>query len=178
MAGADPRRFPSSSVVRPRAARVSAPALVLVALLVLAGVAGAAGWGGITPGESTRRDVEARYGRPTQERAVTEGGLTGSEWTYGGAQAPAGLDRLVVGFGLLRRGTFVPELVRVVMLYPKPRVFTVPELIAGWGKPDGIGTDQQSGRSILRWEARGILAALDQKEEFAEVLVFAPEQAQ
>ncbi len=31
--------------------------------------AAAEAWGGITPGESTRRDVEALYGRPSRERA-------------------------------------------------------------------------------------------------------------
>jgi len=153
------------------------PRLGVVGLIVLflAGSAGAAGWGTITPGETTRRDVEARYGRPSHERQVMEGGLTGAEWTYVGDRAPAGLDRMVVGFGLLRPAGFAPDVVRALILYPKPRVFTLLELTTGWGKPDGIGTDSQTGRSLLRWEGRGILVYLDRTGEYAELMVFAPE---
>jgi hypothetical protein len=150
-------------------------AAVAATILWLAAVAAeAAGWGGITPGTSRRAEVEGRFGRPTEERSVTEGGLTGAEWTYAGTRAPAGLERMVVGFGLLGPGGFVPELVRMLVLYPKPRVFTVIELVTGWGKPDGIGTEERTGRSLLRWESAGILAYLDVSGEYAEVLVFAP----
>jgi hypothetical protein len=146
----------------------------LVALVLLSVVsAEAASWGGITPGTTRRADVERRYGRPTEERQVTEGGLIGAEWTYAGTRAPAGLDRMVIGLGLVGPSGFVPDLVRMLVLYPKPRVFTVGELVTGWGKPDGIGTDERTGRSLLRWEGAGIVAYLDASGEYAEVLIFA-----
>lgn len=155
---------------------MSRPAAVL-ALWLLAGapLAHGEGWGGIVPGQSVRRDVEARWGRPSTERPVTEGGLTGLEWTYRGDRAPAGMERVVVGFGLLRQGTFAPDLVRTVILYPRPRVFSVPAVVAGWGPPDQIGTDTGSGRPALRYR-RGLVVLLNPSGEWAEVMVFAPEQ--
>jgi hypothetical protein len=144
--------------------------------LLSAGPAGADGWGGIRPGQTTAREVEARYGRPTRERAVTEGGRTGAEWTYMGERAPKGLDRMVVGLGLLGSDGFRADVVRGLTLYPKPQVFTVEMIVAGWGAPDGIGTDQQTGRSILRYETKAILVVLDATETWAEIMVFALEK--
>lgn len=154
-----------------------ARAVSIAGLIVLgaATLASAAGWGGITPRETTRREVEVRYGRPTRERQVTEGTLTGAEWTYSGDRAPKGLDRMVVGFGLVREGGFAPDVVRSLTLYPKPRVFTALELMAGWGKPDAIGSDEETGRMMLRYDAKGILIVLDRSAQWAETIVFAPE---
>lgn len=149
--------------------------LAAAAMLLAATAVSAAGWGGITPGETRQRDVEARYGRPSRERSVTEGGLTGAEWTYVGDRAPRGLERMVVGFGLVRPTGFVPDLVRALTLYPKPHVFSVAKLTEGWGKPDAIGTDEQTKRSVLRYDAEAILVFLDRSGEWAEVMVFAPE---
>jgi hypothetical protein len=154
--------------------------LAWLALVVLtagwAATAWAEGWGGITAGVTTRREVEARYGRPTRERAVTEAGRTGSEWTYAGERAPQGLERLVVSFGLLRGNRFEAELVRGFALYPRPRVFTVTAITNGWGTPTAIGTDQATGRPALRYDAQALLVILDPSGEWAEVLVFAPER--
>jgi hypothetical protein len=149
--------------------------LAVLATLLVATAVSAAGWGGITPGETRQREVEARYGRPSRERSVTEGGLTGAEWAFVGDRAPRGLDRMVVGFGLVGPQGFTADLVRVLTLYPKPRVFTVASLTQGWGKPDAIGTDEQTKRSVLRYDARAILVFLDRSGEWAEVIVFAPE---
>lgn len=169
MARGAPRRRPWSR---------ARPVLVaLVVLVALAGTAAAASWGGITPGESTRRDVEARYGRPSRERQVTEGSLVGSEWTYAGDRAPAGLAQMVVGFGLVGPRGFAPDVVRGLTLTPKPRVFPLLMLTNGWGKPDGIGTDEQTGRPALRWDAEGLLVVLDKTGQYAEVMVFAPRSA-
>jgi hypothetical protein len=153
------------------------PVALLLALVAVAGPAGAATWGGLTPGESTRRDVEARYGRPSRERQVSEGALVGSEWTYAGDRAPAGLSQMVVGFGLIGPRGFAADVVRGVTLTPKPHVFPVPMLTSGWGKPDAIGTDEQSGRPVLRWENEGLLVLLDRSGQYAELMVFGPKSA-
>ena len=155
--------------------------LLVWLVLTWAGLGGATparadGWGGITPGATTRREVEGRYGRPTRERAVTEGGRTGTEWTYAGDRAPQGLDRLVVGFGLLRGGRFEADVVRGLALHAKPRVFTVQAITNGWGTPDAIGTDQATGRPAFRYDAKGLLIILDQTGEWAEDLLFAPQR--
>ena len=59
----------------------------------------AAGLGRITPGESTRRDVEAEYGKPSRDAAVVQEGRTVAEWTYAADRAPKGFTRMVVAFG-------------------------------------------------------------------------------
>lgn len=158
-----------------RAPRRLGGALVLL-WLTLAGPAIAAEWGGITPGETTRREVEGRYGRPTRERSVVEEGRTTSEWTYAGERVPRGLDRMVVTFGLLGPQGFAPDVVRSLTLHAKPRIFTVETLTVGWGKPDAIGTDERTGKHAFRYEARGLLVILDRTQEWGEVLIFAPER--
>jgi hypothetical protein len=122
-----------------------------------------------------RRDVETRYGKPSRERTVTGEGRTAAEWTYVGDRVPRGLDRMVVGFGLVRGGSFVPDVVRSLTLYPKQAVFSVPLLVQGWGKPDAIGTDSPSGRPAFRYDARGLFVILDKRGTWAEMRVFAPE---
>ena len=151
--------------------------LGLACLLLAAGApALAASWGGVTPGETLRRDVEARYGAPTRTQNVTEEGRTSVEWTYAGERAPQGMERMVVSYGLLRGTTFVPDVVRSLTLYPKPGVFRVQAISAGWGRPEGIGTDQQTGRSALRFDAQGLFVILDKTGQWAETMVFAPPQ--
>jgi hypothetical protein len=151
---------------------------VALGLAVLAGavLAGAAGWGGITPGETLRREVQARYGPPSRERTVTEDGRTAVEWTYTGERAPGGIERMVVSYGLLRGASFVPDLVRALTLYPRPGVFRLPQITEGWGKPDAIGTDERTGRPAFRFDARSLLVILDRRGEWAEMIVFAPER--
>lgn len=140
-------------------------------------VAAGEAWGGLVPGETRRAEVEARYGRPTRERTVTEEGRTGAEWTYLAERAPRGLDRMVVSFGLIRPEGFVPDLVRSVAIYPRPRVFTVETIAAGWGTPDAIATEEATGRPAFRYDARGLFVILDRTGAWAEMLLFAPPQA-
>ena len=136
-------------------------------------VACAGGWGGITPGETTRREVEALYGKPGRERNVVQEGRTVSEWTYLSDRSPTGVSRVVVAFGLIKDGQFLPDLVRAVTLYPDPGAFTVAALRNGWGDPVARGVDDSSGRTLLRY-AEGLVVALDQTGRFAEVMMFAP----
>jgi len=157
-------------------ARGLAGAALAAALLTWAVLAGATGWGGITPGETMRRDVEARFGKPSGERTIAEEGRTAVEWTYAGDTAPRGLERMVVGFGLLKSGLFQPDVVRVLTLYPRPGVFPARIIAEGWGKPDAIGTDEQTGRPALRYDAKGLLVIMNKSGESAEIMVFAPER--
>ena len=150
--------------------------LLCLVMLLAPLLASAASWGGITPGESLRRDVEARYGKPSRERTVTEEARTAPEWTYVGDRAPRGMERMVVSFGLLKGAAFVPDLVRSVALYPKPGIFRVRTVSEGWGKPDAIGTDERTGRPAFRYDAKGLLVIFDRTGEWAEVMVLAPEK--
>ncbi|MBI4012593.1 MAG: hypothetical protein HY359_09815 [Candidatus Rokubacteria bacterium] len=156
--------------------RALAAAGLVLALAACPLLARAASWGGITPGETLRRDVEARYGKPSRERTVTEEGRTAPEWTYVGERAPQGMERMVVSFGLIRGTAFAPDLVRAVTLYPRPGVFRVKVVSEGWGKPDAIGTDEQTGRPAFRYDAKGLLVIFDRTGEWAEIMVLAPER--
>jgi hypothetical protein len=149
--------------------------MTLTWILLVGGPALAANWGGITPGETMRRDVEARYGAPSRTQTVTEEGRNSVEWTYVGDRAPRGLERMVVTYGLLRGSSFVPDVVRALTLYPKPGVFRVQQLSTGWGKPEAIGSDERTGRSAMRYDAQGLLVILDKTGQWAETMVFAPQ---
>ncbi len=145
--------------------------------LVVADVGQAAEWGGIVPGVSTRQDVEGLYGRPTRERTLAEEGRTIPEWTYAGERAPRGLEGMVVSFGLIGARGFQADLVRAVTIYPKPRVFTLEAIATAWGKPDGMGTNEETGQPVFRYDGQGLLVVMHRSGNWAEVMLFAPTPA-
>lgn len=155
-------------------ARTGLGVAALALSLALAGGAGAEPWGGLVPGHSTLREVEQRFGRPSRERSVTEEGRTAAEWTYVGDRVPQGVERIVISFGFLRGGAFVPDLLRAIVVYPKERAFSLDVIIAGWGSPDAIGTDERTGQHALRWDKRGLLILLDPGQKWAQMMLFAP----
>lgn len=157
-----------------RRVMVAASLFLGLATLALASGARAESWGGITPGQTARPEVERLYGRPSRERTMVEEGRTVSEWTYAGERAPQGMERVVISYGDLIGGRFVPDVVRAVTLYPKPRVFTFRAIMNGWGKPDAIGTEEATGRPALHYRTQGLFIILDKTESWAEVLVFGP----
>jgi hypothetical protein len=105
---------------------------------------------------------------------VVEEGRTASEWTYMGDRAPTGLDRMVVSFGLLGPGGFAPDMVRALVLYPKPRLYSLGTITQGWGTPDAVGSDEQTGQVAFRYDRHGVLILLDRTESWAEMILFAP----
>jgi len=119
-------------------------ALVLGGLLELAV---ATEWGGITPGAGTHETVRERYGAPSRESRQTLEGYATTQWVYEGAQAPVGMKRMVVDFGLLTPQGYRPALVRTFTLEPKPGVFDKRTVLAGWGNPDRVGIE--NGREVF-----------------------------
>jgi hypothetical protein len=81
---------------------------------------------------------------------------------------------MVVNYGLLSGDRFVPDAVRSVTLYPKPQVFTLRAVSAGWGEPDAIGTEEASGRPSFHYRTRGLLVVFDKTGSWAELLLFGP----
>jgi hypothetical protein len=146
-------------------------------MLAVTGDVGAESWGGVTPGETTRADFERLYGRPSRERTLVEEGRTVSEWTYTAERAPRGVERMVISFGLLVGGRFSPDVVRAVVLYPRPHVFSLRAITNGWGTPDAIGTEEATGRPSFHYRERGLLIILDKTQSWAEFLLFGPRQA-
>jgi hypothetical protein len=109
--------------------------LVALGLTLIASAAGAAEWGGIKPAESTMDAVRSRYGAPTRTRTEKTDGYDTAQWVYESPRTPAGLQRLVVDFGLLVGGVFQPQVVRAFRLEPKAGLFTRATILAGWGEP-------------------------------------------
>lgn len=146
--------------------------LALLALLALWPIAlSAADWGGITPGKSTQEDVRRLFGPPTQARTRTEDSHQTQEWTYEGAQAPPGLIKLEVKFGLLAPEGFKPTVVRALVLYPKENLFPLATIQTGWGRPSRQGTHQESGRPVIEYD-EGLVIFLDKEGRWAEEMYF------
>jgi hypothetical protein len=166
-----------ASTARRGAGRRHPLALALLLGLALLGRAGegrAESWGGITPGESTRAQVQALFGAPSREQTVVEEGRSAVEWIYMGERAPRGLTRMAVSFGLLRGGRFEPDVVRALTLEPRPHVFSLRAITNGWGQPDAIGTHEATGRPSLQFKKAGLLVILDRTGAWAELLLLGP----
>ncbi len=152
---------------------------LVVALLLATALAGplaagrlpaahAADWGQIRPGTSTKETVRARYGAPTRVDRTKEQGYELEDWVYEAAQAPVGMDRLVVHYGLLADGAFRPEVVRGFRLEPKRGSFNRKLIIDGWGSPDR--QTQQDNEQVLLFR-EGLLVYLHEDGQ-ARLMVF------
>jgi hypothetical protein len=147
--------------------------VALVLALAAAGAARAAEWGTIEPATSTMESVRARYGGPTRTAVQKVEGYDTSTWIYEGAQAPAGLIRMVVEFGLLQAGGYRRELVRSFRLEPKRGIFDRRMVLTGWGAPDRAGV--QNGVDTFVY-AEGLVVIFAKDGVQAESMVFTPPQ--
>jgi len=142
---------------------------VAVLIAAAAGGAGAAEWGLIRPGASTMEEVRARYGAPTRmAREKTEGYDT-EQWVYEGAQAPAGIVRLTIEFGLVQSDAFRREAVRAFRLEPRPGTFNRGVVTNGWGLPDLMG--HEGGEDLFLYKD-GLLVYFDKQGWNARLMIF------
>jgi hypothetical protein len=154
------------------------PALAVVALigLVLAAApwVAATDWGLIDPGTTTMDAVRARYGAPTRTSQQKVEGYDVTQWIYEGAQAPAGISRMTVDFGLLTEGSFRAQVVRSMLLQPKPGVFNRDTILRGWGPPAGVG---RQGDAPAYMYAEGLFVYFAPDEYAVTSMLFTPRQA-
>ena len=145
-------------------------ALVFLALLLgVAGLASAAEFGNIEPGVTTIEQVRELYTRPSKETPAKVEGYDTLQWVYERSQAPEGLVRMTVDFGLLTPDGYKPSVVRLLTLEPKPLIFTKKTIVDGWGLPDGEG----SRDGVLTFFYReGLLVIFDKEGENAVRLIF------
>jgi len=138
-----------------------AGALLLLAAVPLLHPAGgeAAEWGTIVPGETTMDAIRARFGEPSTTAKKKLDRYDSTEWVYEGNGAPAGMIRMHVHFGILKAGTYQPNVVRTFGLEPKPGVFTRGQVSLAWGKPQKAGT--QDGVPMLIHD-EGLIVYYDQ----------------
>lgn len=151
-------------------------AMVLAAVALSAAPAAALDWGGIDPGTSTMETVRARYGAPTRAATQKVENHDTAQWTYEGAQAPAGMKRMVLEFGLLKDGTLRREVVRDMRLEPKPGIFDRQMILDGWGEPDAFKLDEQTQRFSSFFYQRGLIVSFDKEGVLATLLLFTPPQ--
>jgi hypothetical protein len=148
--------------------------LALLAVVLLAPArGGAAEWGRIEPGVTTVEQVRSRYGPPTKQAQLKVEGYDTSQWVYEPGQAPPGLVRMTVDFGLLTPDGYKPSLVRLLKLEPKPLVFGRSTVLEGWGVPDGVS--RQEGLLTFFYKA-GLLVVFDKEGASATSMLFSPPQ--
>jgi hypothetical protein len=148
-------------------------AVVVLTLLALSGPAMAAEWGAIVPGISTMDTVRAQYGGPTRTQTQKVDGYDTTTWIYEDAQAPTGMTRMTVDFGLLQARGFERSVVRSFRLEPHPGVFTRDTVLTGWGRPTGVR--KEGGTDSFYYE-EGLVVIFDKEAWSAATMVFTPPQ--
>ena len=146
--------------------------MVLI-VLALPVAAPASEWGTIIPATSTMESVRAQYGGPTKTETQKTDNYDTTTWLYEGAQAPVGLLRMVVDFGILQAGGYRRDVVRSFRIEPKPGVFHRKIVLAGWGPPERAGTQ---GETEVFYYAEGLVVMFDKDGLDARTLVFTPPQ--
>jgi hypothetical protein len=84
---------------------------------------------------------------------------------------------MVISFGLASGSRFNPDVVRSIVLYPKPHVFPLRSISNGWGPPDAVGTEEATGRPSFQYRTLGLFIIFDKTGSWAEMLLFGPRQA-
>ena len=141
----------------------------LALVVVLAAPAAAADWGQITPGATTQPEVRTRYGAPTREMPLKIEGYDALQWVYEGAQAPAGIVKMIVDFGILLPAGYRKEVVRTFRLEPKHDIFNRKLVVDGWGPPSRIG--KEGDVEFFLYE-EGLLVYFDKDAKEATVMIF------
>ena len=146
---------------------------VVLAVLALPISAPASEWGTIVPGTSTMDSVRAQYGGPTKTETQKTDNYDTTTWRYEGAQAPVGLVRMVVDFGILQASGYRREVVRSFTIEPKAGVFHRRMVLDGWGPPERVG---RQGEGEVFYYAEGLVVMFDKEGVNAKSLVFMPPQ--
>jgi hypothetical protein len=156
--------------------RAGVRALGLALLLVLATATRlvAEQWGAIVPGESTMQEIRTRYGGPTRSTTTKVEGYDTAQWIYDGAQAPAGIRRMTIDFGLLKPSGYRTDIVRRFILEPKAGTFTRRMIeTAGWGPPHVVGRE---GDWNVSFYTEGLTVYYERDSERVASMVFTQPQ--
>ena len=146
--------------------------LGVIALLALP--AAASDWGQIKPAISTQSEVRARYGPPSRETPQKIESYDTLQWVYEGAQAPTGIAKMIVDFGILTPAGYKKDVVRTFRLEPKPDIFNRKLVVDGWGPPSRVGKEGDS--EFFFWE-QGLLVYFGGKEsQGVTMMIFTPPQ--
>jgi hypothetical protein len=117
--------------------------------------------------------VRARYGEATRASTQKVDGYDSAQWVYEGAQAPVGMERMVVDFGILAPEGYRPQVVRSLLLHPRPGAFNRALVLQGWGPPTAVG--EQSGFPAFLYED-GLFVVFDEDVQEVKTMLFTPKQ--
>jgi hypothetical protein len=145
----------------------------IAACALMAAWAQASEWGLIKAGTTTTKEVRSHYGAPTRSAQQKIESYDATQWVYEGSQAPRGMRRMIVDFGLLTPEGFKADVVRTFRLEPKPGVFTRKTILDGWGWPSGVGKE---GDAETFFYDIGLLVYFDAAGAQATALIFTPPQ--
>ena len=148
-------------------------ACLLVLLALAARPAGAAEWGLITPGTTTVEIVRARYGPPSKSEPKKVDSYDTVVWVYEGGQAPVGMYRMIVEFGLLTANGYKQDIVRDFRLDARPGAFNKKLVLDGWGDPTNVGKD---GDFEIFVYDDGLLVYFDKEGWNVQTLIFSVRQ--
>jgi hypothetical protein len=152
---------------------VAALVLLLTLLVLRPAPAPAEEWGGIEPGVTTVDAVRSRYGAPTKETHAKVEGYDTLQWVYEGAQAPGGIQRMTIEYGLLTPQGYKPTVVRVIRLEPKSMVFGKTTIVQGFGIPDNVVTQNDQETYFYK---SGLIVTFNKEDTEAVILNFMPPQ--
>jgi hypothetical protein len=141
--------------------------------LLLATPVAASDWGQIKPAVTTQPEVRGRYGPPTRETPQKIEGYDAVQWVYEGAQAPTGINKMTVDFGLLTPSGYRKEVVRTFRLEPKHEIFNRKLVVDGWGAPSRIG--KEGDLEFFLYE-QGLLVYFGKDTREVLVMIFTPPQ--
>jgi len=147
--------------------------IAAIVLLASATVAHAAEWDTLRPGESTQATVRERFGGATKVTSQKVEGYDTSQWIYEGAQAPKGMTRVTVDFGVLTPQGYRADVIRVMRLDVLPEIFNRSTILAGWGAPEKLGREKDA--DVFFYES-GLLVYFDKDGWLAQTLIFMPPQ--
>ena len=148
-------------------------AIAVTGLLLGGGSAAAEEWGAIEPGLTTADQVRARYGAPSKETRGKADNYDTLQWVYEDAQAPSGINRMTVDYGLLTPQGYKPTVVRVLRLEPRSKIFGRNTVIQAWGVPDSM--TKHSDVDVFFYKT-GLLVTFDKEGAEATLLTFTPPQ--
>jgi len=143
--------------------------LLLGLVVLVTAPAPASDWGQIKPGTSTQAEVRSRYGAPTRETPQKVDGYDTLQWLYEGPQAPIGMTKMTVDFGLLTPSGYRKEVVRTFRLEPKHHVFNRKLVVDGWGPPSRAGKE---GELEFFLYAEGLLVYFGKDENEVLAMIF------
>src|SRR5262245_37104735 len=130
-------------------------------------------WGGIEPGVSILDDVRSRYGAPTKETHAKAECYDTVQWVYDGAQAPGGIQRMTIEYGLLTPQGYKPTVVRVIRLEPKAIALGQSRVGQGSGATDHLITQNDQETYFYK---SGRIVTCNTEDTEAVILNFMPPQ--